>query len=506
MQDQYENHKKNTNQADSLQPGTTQLEFNRVETPDEAVAWIHALEAFGIKPGLKRMEALLERLGNPEHELKFLHVAGTNGKGSTINYLAEILMAAGYQVGVFTSPYLIEFSDRIKINRNNIPGADLVDCVNELIPHVQAMAAETPPNGLGSPTEFEVVTALAILYYSRQAALDLVLWETGLGGRLDSTNVVTPLLSLITNIGYDHLNILGSTIEEIAAEKAGIIKSGIPVITGTENPAARAVIEDRATELGAPLYLLGRDFIVEPTSVGAFGSTFNFRLINHTAANTTNNNLDANTTPGHTDDSATNNSDNPDNSTNLANLGVRMLGAHQLTNAGLAVMAALELDANQGFQINEQAIQLGLLSAYWLGRFEEISSDPLVIIDGAHNPDGARTVAAALELVDYNKLILVLGALHDKPLADFLGIMIPLADEIITTEPQVPRRAAATDLKHTISTIDPAMPVTALADYQEALSEGLGRLGPGDLLLVTGSLYLIADARKYLIKILESEC
>ena len=454
-----------------------------VATQDEAVNWIHALETFGIKPGLKRIERLLTRLGNPERNLKFLHVAGTNGKGSTINFIAEILLAAGYNVGIFTSPYLIEFSDRIKLNRTNIPGDALVKCVNELIPHVNEMATEE----LGSPTEFEVVTALAILYYSKQESLDLVLWETGLGGRLDSTNVVTPLLSVITNIAYDHLNILGNTIEEIAAEKAGIIKQGVPVISGALNPAAQAVIATRASEQQAELYQLNQDFAVEPTSIGAFGSTFNFyRLFN------------ACDTIDH--------KDTHEPYVTLINLAVRMLGEHQLSNAALAIMATRLLVMQHAFHISEESIRIGLLNSYWLGRFEQLADKPLIIIDGAHNPDGARSLANTIKLIDYNRLILVLGILHDKPLAEFLEIMIPLTDEIITTEPQVPRRATAENIQQLISAIDPTKPVTAIADYEQALMYGLTRLDPGDLLLVTGSLYLIADARKYLIKKLESEC
>ncbi len=450
--------------------GELTVKYNLVSTKDEALAWIHGLTAFGIRPGLKRMEWMLERLDNPQQKLRFIHVAGTNGKGSTISFMSEMLLAAGYKVGSFTSPYLIEFTNRITINRRDISDEDLVSCLNLLIP----LAEELASTELGSPTEFELVTALAILYYSKQLDLDLVLWETGLGGRLDSTNVVEPLLTIITNIGYDHMNILGTSLSEIAAEKAGIIKNGAPLISGVLEAEAFGVIAERAKNKGVSFYQLDRDFQVVNANLTAKGANFNFRWIPGACASK--------------------------NYQELVGLEIQMVGAHQLNNAGVALMAILLLKEQFDFKISVEAIREGLLATNWAGRFEQLSSNPLIVIDGAHNPDGARALVEAVKLLDYNRLILVLGVLHDKPLAEFLEIILPVTDEVIATEPDVPRRELAHDLQHQISVIDPAKPVTALADWQEALLTGLTKSEAGDLLLVSGSLYLIADARKFILK------
>ncbi|MGZ4107906.1 MAG: bifunctional folylpolyglutamate synthase/dihydrofolate synthase, partial [Tumebacillaceae bacterium] len=240
----------------------------------QAENWIHSFDRFdgrtGIKPGLERMEAMLERLGNPHQRLKFLHVAGTNGKGSTCAYLARILEAAGYRVGLYTSPYLEQFNDRMSVSGENISDTELTELVAQLRPVVE----EVSTTSCGRPTEFEVVTTLSLLHYAKQQ-VDFVVLETGLGGRLDSTNVVTPLLSLITNVGRDHEAILGSTIEQIAAEKAGIIKPGVPILT-TATGVARDVIVRRAEELGATSYEGNRDFTASRTSYSLDGQTFDW--------------------------------------------------------------------------------------------------------------------------------------------------------------------------------------------------------------------------------------
>ncbi len=448
------------------------MKYNLVSTKEEAIAWIHGLTAFGIRPGLKRMEWILKRLDNPEQKVTFLHVAGTNGKGSTISFMSEILIAAGYNVGVFTSPYLIEFTNRIKINHTDINGEDLVSCLNVLLPLVE----EISETELGSLTEFELVTALAILYYSKQADLDLVLWETGLGGRLDTTNVVKPLLTIITNIGYDHMNILGTSLTEIASEKAGIIKNGAPLISGVLDSEASSVIAEKAKTEAVRIYQLERDFEIINAKLTAQGAKFDFRWLV------------------------------ADNYLELPGLEIQLVGKHQLSNVALALMAIILLNEQFAYKISAKAIKEGLSATKWPGRFEQLSTNPLVVIDGAHNPDGAKTVVETLKLLEYNRLILVLGLLQDKPLTEFLDIILPLADEVITTEPAVTRRARAQDLQDEISTRYPMKPVLALADLQEALVEGLARLETGDLLLVSGSLYLIADARRFLLKELEGVC
>ena len=217
---------------------------------EQAVAWIHSIGRFGMKPGLERISALLERFGNPQERLHFVHIGGTNGKGSTAAALASILQAAGYRVGLFTSPYFLSFTDRMVINGADIDGAELAELVAEVRPVVEAISKDPER---GHATQFEVVTALAMLFFERRQ-VDLVVLEVGLGGRLDATNVVTPLLSVITNVTLDHTAVLGDTISAIAAEKAGIIKPAVPLVTATTDPAVLAVLQERCRALGAPLY------------------------------------------------------------------------------------------------------------------------------------------------------------------------------------------------------------------------------------------------------------
>ncbi len=227
-----------------------------MQSGKEVIEWIHSLLPFGVKPGLKRMEWMLSRLDNPEQEVKAVHVAGTNGKGSTISFMRHVLEASGYQVGTFTSPYIERFEERISLNGSPIEEEALVYCAKKVRPLVDELA-ETE---LGTPTEFEVITVIGFEYFARIAKPDIVLLEVGLGGRFDSTNVIQPILSVITSIGHDHMHILGETIEEIAAEKAGIIKDSIPVISGVREAKACTVIEEIAKKKNAVMYQLDRDF------------------------------------------------------------------------------------------------------------------------------------------------------------------------------------------------------------------------------------------------------
>jgi len=432
--------------------------------------WIHSFDRFngtsGIKPGLQRMEAMLERLGNPHHDLRFLHVAGTNGKGSTCAYLAAILEAAGYAAGLFTSPYLTAFHDRMGARGENISPRELDELAARLRPVVEEVA-QVPD--CGRPTEFEVITALSILFY-RARQVDVVVWETGLGGRLDSTNVVTPLLSLITNVGHDHAAILGDSIEEIAAEKAGIIKPGVGVVT-TAAGTALDVIERTADEQGAPLQVLGRDFEAERTAFGLDGQTFDWRGAG-----------------GHP---------------RFRALRLRMLGAHQVTNASLAVAACVEL-RNLGFEIPEEAVRRGLEATSWAGRLEIVGQEPLLLLDGAHNPEGAQALRAALEeLLPNRRLVFVIGILADKAVPETLGPLVSLADEVFTTAPDLPRAAHADDVAMVIRDLVPQVPVTACTSVDAALRAARkAASGPGDAVIVTGTLFLISEARALLV----SEC
>ncbi|WP_245683851.1 bifunctional folylpolyglutamate synthase/dihydrofolate synthase [Vulcanibacillus modesticaldus] len=438
------------------------MEYKEVKTKDEAIEWIHNLKTLGIKPGLSRMEWMLERLGNPERRVKFLHIAGTNGKGSTASFISNVLRKSGYKVGMFTSPYLIEFTNRIQINGEDISEEHLVEMLNRVIPLVK----ELEVSELGSPTEFEVVTTIAILYFASVAYPDIVVWETGLGGRFDSTNVVYPIVSVITNVGFDHMDLLGDDIKQIAMEKAGIIKPGVPVVSGVENEEARSVIKDIAKSKKASLYQLNEQFFIKTHKMNHLGSKFDF------------------TGPFLT----------------MPNLEIKMVGPHQIKNAAVALMALEILRQYYAFIIEEEAVYSGLKHTFWAGRFEIISEKPTVIIDGAHNPEGALSLGETVSLFEYNRLIMVTGVLKDKAIEDLFKNFIPIADQLIITKPDNPRALDLKDIKKVISTIVPTKEVILNPDWRDAVKQALQMADQEDLVVITGSLYLISDVRRYLLE------
>ncbi len=437
------------------------MDFNQVETKEQAIDWIHSLITFGIKPGLERMKWMLDRLDHPEQKCKFIHVAGTNGKGSTVSYISQVLIHAGYRVGMYTSPYLVEFTNRIQVNGEDISGEDLVNTLNQIIPLVK----ELEHSKRGIPTEFEVVTTIALLYYATKKYTDIVLWETGLGGRLDSTNVVTPIFSIITNIGHDHMDFLGNNIKDIAKEKAGIIKSDIPVISGVEDEEALSIIRNTAELSNSDLYQISEQYYTKIHNMNQSGSKFDFHSDNLT----------------------------------IQDINIRMLGPHQIKNAAISIMALELLKQKYKFNFDVNSIYAGLENTFWPGRFEILAQNPLVIIDGAHNPEGVQSLQQTISIFNFKHLILVLGILKDKALKEYIEIILPLADEIIITKPTVPRAAKVEDVKNIIYSIDPNKKVVTIKDWQQALSEALNIMKKDDLVLVTGSLYLIAEARKFLM-------
>ena len=428
--------------------------------------WIHNFDRFdgrkGIKPGLERMEAMLARLGNPHQQLKFLHVAGTNGKGSTCAYLASILEAAGYRVGLFTSPYMTSFHDRMVIGGRPIPQEDLEAMVERLRPVVD----EISETECGRPTEFEVVTTLSLLFYEKEQ-VDFVVWETGLGGRLDSTNVVTPLVSLITNVGHDHIAILGGTLEAIAAEKAGIIKPGVPVITTAEG-VAEDVIVRKAEENGSPYILWKKHFSAHRDEMmGLAGQTFDWDGMGR----------------------------------QFRDLRIRMLGAHQIFNASLAVAACVQLE-EQGVAIGEEALREGLARTQWAGRLEVVREQPLTLLDGAHNPEGAQVLGNALrELVPGRRIVMTVGILVDKAIPEVLQPLVPLAAHVIVTRPDIPRAADNAEVARVIREIAPHVTIETTESVSEALERAEAALqGPDDCIVCTGSLYTISEIRAVYLK------
>jgi dihydrofolate synthase / folylpolyglutamate synthase len=421
---------------------------------NEALTWIHGLLKFGIKPGLKRVEWLLQRTGNPEKKIKCIHIAGTNGKGSTVEYLRSIFNEAGYNVGTFTSPYLITFNERVSINKEPIKNDELLEYAKLLKPLVD----ELTETSLGSPTEFEMITVISLLYFAEKQP-DIVIYETGLGGLYDSTNVISPILSLISNIGYDHMGILGDTIEEIAFQKAGIIKKEVSVITTVEQIEALNVIEKKANTVHSDTYILGRDFSVFHKKSSDNGEKFLYTGL--------------------------------ENSNISAELSMK--GIHQVKNAGLA-LAAVEYLTRKGFyRIDPEKIKTGLFRANWAGRFEKVSSSPDIIIDGAHNHQGIQALRQTIENhYKGRKVYLLFAALHDKAYKNMMKELENIIDEAYFTTFDFPRAASAEQLLAE----SPFQKSCAISSWKDALKEAKKKLKDEDVLVITGSLYFISEVRK----------
>jgi len=430
-----------------------------LKTKEEAIEWIHSLKTLGIKPGLERMEWMLERLGHPEHRLRYIHVAGTNGKGSTVNYMYQVLRKSGYNVATFTSPYLIDFTNRIQVNQEDISADDLVEITNKLMPLYQELA-ETE---LGAPTEFEIVTMIAILYYATKAYPDIVLWETGLGGRLDSTNVIIPIVSVITNIGYDHMNLLGNNLKDIAKEKAGIIKPGAPVVTSVENEDAINVIQEVAKQKRCSIYQINEQYHVNVNNMDQTGSEFDF------------------IGPFLT----------------IPNVKLTMKGPHQVKNAAAAIMALEILRQYYAFMIDEDAVYNGLERAFWAGRFEVLADEPMVVVDGAHNPEGAKSLSDTISLFTPKRVIMVTGILQDKAIKEFYQAILQVADELIVTQPDFERAATVEAVEDAILQVDANRKITKIPDWQKAVDHALELASKDDLVVISGSLYMISDVRRY---------
>lgn len=447
----------------SLKPKTYGLFFEQwrwtymFATYEEALDWIHARLRLGIKPGLKRMEWMMAKLANPHRELKAIHIGGTNGKGSTVTFLRSILQAGGYTVGTFTSPYIEQFNERISINGKPITDEEILQIANVIKP----LADELEGTDLEGPTEFEVITAMAFYYFAKVHPVDIVVFEVGLGGRFDSTNIILPMLSIITNIGLDHVNILGHTYEEIAFEKAGIIKPGTPVFTGVKRPDALGVIEKQAEKMEAPLFKINQEFSIENHQSLPKGEQFSLKIHDRT----------------------------------LENLEISLIGEHQTENSSLAIMASLYLNERGLFSLSEEAIRTGLTRAYWPGRFEILSENPLVVIDGAHNDEGITALVHELnQRYADRKIHIVFCAMKDKSLDNMIGKLDGVADKITFVSFDYPRAASA----ETLFEISRSENKFAREDWQNAIREELSHLEDGSILVITGSLYFISEVKPFL--------
>ncbi len=428
---------------------------------DEALEFLSNLTKFGINLGLGRIRRLLELLGNPHHHLRVVHIGGTNGKGSTAVMVAKVLEAAGYRAGLFTSPHLHSYTERYLTNGRPISEEKFAELLERLKPLLEQMVRD----GFEHPTEFEVCTALGFLYFFEEK-VDFLVLEVGLGGAIDSTNVVeNPLVSVITNVAFDHMDYLGKTIREIASVKAGIIKPGGYVVTAADDPEALEVIESECRAKGASLLRVGREIRWELKEAAPDGTSFHLQ------------------SPWGT----------------YRDLWVPLAGQYQAKNAATA-LGALEIMSNvHGVRMRfPEHLREGFAASRWPARLELLSKNPGILVDVTHNHDGARALRRALESIyDYRRLILVIGMLGDKEREKVVAELAPLAEAVIVTKPLSPRagdwQRLADEARRYVSS------VRLIAEIADAVDAAIEEAGPEDLVCITGSFYMVSDARAYLL-------
>ena len=444
---------------------------------DEAIAYIKDTAKFGSKLGLKRTEKILELIGDPHKKLKCIHIAGTNGKGSTTSMVTTILVEAGYKVGSYTSPFIEVFEERMQINNKNISKGDLSDIITQ----VSKVVERVVELGYGNPTEFEIITCAGFLYFYKNN-VDFAVVEVGIGGRLDSTNVITPILSVITSVSLDHTLILGDTIDKIAYEKAGIIKAGIPVVMFPQQKQSEEVIEKICTEKKCKLIRVSRDSSVY------LGKE-----------NLCNIESDSIKEAVHTCDKLITQKMNVKTLNDEYIIDLSLLGKHQLLNCSVAVHAIEELIA-QGVTINKEDIITGLQKVKWPARLEVMNKRPLVVIDGAHNIDGIEKLTQSIDMYfNYNKIILILGILADKQVEEMIKTIVPKVSRVITVTPHSERAELCEQLKVQVEKYTTSC--EAIEDYELAYKKALSYCEDDDLLLVSGSLYMVGDMRKIIRKV-----
>lgn len=416
----------------------------RITTYQEALAWIEKRLRFGIKPGLDRMYWLLSALDNPQNKLRAVHVVGTNGKGSTVNYLEHILRESGYTVGTFTSPYIMDFRERITHDGQMIAQADLVYLAERLAPLTERLTQETP---YGDATEFEVLTVMMFLYFAEIKPVDMAIVEAGLGGLLDSTNVFTPLAVLCPSIGRDHQNILGNSYTEIAEQKAGVLTEGCPFVFATDISEVKQVFYRLAAKKHCPVYHHQKDFVTQ-------GTTERFLFT--------------------------------DGKNQLSDLSLTMLGHHQIANAALAIKTALLLQADYP-QITALAIKKGIKKAKWQGRIEQLSSN--LLIDGAHNDESIAALIATLKTNYPNKSYhFLFAAIDTKPVASMLD-QLEAAGQVTVTSFSYPNALELATYPDRYQKVP---------HFKEWLARSYDDKTANHLYVVTGSLYFIAQVRQHL--------
>ena len=410
--------------------------------------FINQLPFREVKPGLERIQHLLDRVGNPQKKLRAVHVGGTNGKGSVVQLIAAVLQEAGFKVGVYTSPHLIDLRERIRINTELISESELMGLTEELRPIAEAM--------LDKPTQFEFLTALALLYFARKA-VDLAVIEVGLGGRFDATNLIQPLVSAITNVEWDHMDLLGNSLEKIAWEKAGIIKEKTPIVTAEAKTESLKVIEAECAQKGADLFMADLKRVNE--------KDFNWDWQEFEIAK-------------------------------YGPVKLRLLGSFQRANLAMALKALELLNAQHALGISKSVLIKGLEKAYWPGRFEVIRKAPYIVLDGAHNSHAMMALKQDIEryaekYLQNSKRWLLFGCMRDKEVEKLCEIIFPVFDEIILTKPEYYRACELDRLKAIATQLN--VKTRCAVAVKEGFQYALERMGSHDLLCATGSLYLVGE-------------
>ena len=418
-------------------------------TYEETLAYIHHVDWRKSRLGLERVRELLGRMGTPETGMRYIHVAGTNGKGSTVAMLSSILQSAGYRTGMYISPFINRFNERMQVNGEPISDAELIEITGEIKPLADAMEDH--------PTEFELVTAIGFAYFARHGC-DVVALEVGMGGEFDATNVIdTPELAVITNIGLDHTRELGPSISDIARAKAGIIKNGGTVVAYGQNEEADRVFRDTCAARHATLIMTAHDRI-RNVSADLERLTFDF--------------------------------------SERRDLAVGLIGSYQAHNAAVA-LTAVDALLQKDWKIPDAAVRRGLLSVRWPARFEILARKPLFVADGAHNPQGVEAAVESIRLhFPSEKIVFLLGVMADKDIPHMLLQLGPLAQEFVTATPRNPRAMPAQTLAERLTAL--GYPATACDSVEDGARTAIARAGENGIVCALGSLYMLGDVRAYI--------
>ncbi len=423
----------------------------------EALEYINETNKLGSVLGLETIKKLLSLLDNPHQKLKYIHIGGTNGKGSTSNYISNILQAGGYGVGLFTSPHIKKINESIVVNGEEISEEDFARILDKIKEKIKIMVDE----GFNHPTTFEILTSMGFVYFNEKN-VDYVILEVGLGGKNDSTNIIPPpLASVFTTIDYDHIDILGNSLEEIAYEKAGIIKRDSIVVTYPQKEEVLRIIREAAKNNNSNIYICPMENI-SIKEINSFGSRFDFTFDN----------------------------------TNIKDIRITMLGEYQVYNAALALTTLLVLRDKGLVQITDEEINEGLVNSRWPSRLEVVNRDPTILIDGAHNLQGINQLKKSLDLFEYENLIICIGILKDKDYPHMAEVLGPISDKIIVTEVDSPRKLEAEILGEEILKYNENVFIEK--DVEKSVKKALDLATRKDLIVFCGSLYLIGQINRIL--------